>query len=123
MKISFNIKNIDMINEKANLALWDTAEAIRTDLVQSQTVPKDQGHLESDMFTDPKILTNIKGVVKISNPQIYSRKMYFHPEYRFNKNQNPNAGARWFDIYKYGTKKDLPLKYYKNALQRRMQNG
>lgn len=35
MKITYNTKNINMINEVAKLALLDTAEAIKTDLIQS----------------------------------------------------------------------------------------
>lgn len=33
MKITFNNKNIEKINENARLALIDTAEAIKTDLI------------------------------------------------------------------------------------------
>lgn len=41
MKITWNRKNIDMINFSVQLALIDTAEAIKTDLIQSQTMPFD----------------------------------------------------------------------------------
>ena len=63
MKITYNTKNINMINEVARLALLDTAEAVKTDLVQSQTVPKDKGDLEGDMFVDDKKI--IKGIATI----------------------------------------------------------
>lgn len=119
MKINYNTKNINMINEQAKLALIDTAEAIKTDLIQSQTMPKDKGDLEGDTFVDDKRV--IKGVVKIVSDKPYARRMYFHPEYNFNKEKNPNAGARWFDTYITGAKKGLPLKYYQQILKRRMQ--
>ena len=57
MKITYNTKNINMINKATRLALLDTAEAIKTDLIQSQTVPKDKGDLEGDMFVDDNTLT------------------------------------------------------------------
>ena len=43
MKVTYNNKNINMINEIAKLSLLDTAEAIKTDLIQSQTMPFDSG--------------------------------------------------------------------------------
>ena len=121
MKITFNTKNIDMILAEANMALWDTAESIRTDLVQSQTVPKDEGHLEDDMFTDPPNLTKqIKGVVRIVNPSVYSRKIYFDPEIHIKQGENPNAKQYWFEDYITGSKKELPIKYYQKMLKRRI---
>lgn len=132
MKITLNQVNINMINENAKLALVETAEAIKTDLIQSQTMPfgktrynKDGkvvyqgGTLQNDStFVDDKRI--IKGVVKIVSDTPYARKMYFHPEYNFNKDKNPNAGGRWLDPYIDGDKKDLPAKYYKKFLQRRL---
>lgn len=121
MKIRFNQANIDMLEEEANIALWETAEAIKTDLVQSQTVPKDHGNLEGDMFVDPPNPSkNIKGVVKIVNPAVYSRKVYFDPEIHIKQEKNKNAKQHWFDDYIDGDKKDLPLKYYAKLLKRRM---
>lgn len=118
MKITFNTTNINEINENARLALIDTAEAIKTDLIQSQTVPKNKGDLEGDMFVDDK--KAIKGVVRIENPAVYSRKIYFDPEIHIKQGENLNAKQYWFEDYITGTKKDLPMKYYKKMLKRRM---
>lgn len=121
MKITYNTKNINMILEEANIALWETADAIKTDLVQSQTVPKDHGDLESDMFVDPPNPSkNIKGVVKIVNPAVYSRKVYFDPGIHIRQGKNPNAKQYWFEDYITGSKKDLPIKYFKQILKRRI---
>lgn len=122
MKITYNKRNINMINKMAELALWDTAEAIKTDLVQSQTVPRDQGHLEDDMFVEPQAPIKIKGVVKIVNPAVYSRRVYFDPEIHIKQKENPNAKQYWFDDYITGAKKDLPIKYFKQLLQRRLKS-
>lgn len=154
MKITFNVKNINKINNEAMLALTDTAESIKTDLIQSQTMPfgddivktyKEYGKrgqfakngreykgktkkeaihkggtLQNDStFIDDKKV--IKGVVKIVSDTPYARKMYFHPEYKFNKSKNRNAGGRWFDTYINGDKKDLPIKHFKKHLKRRIE--
>lgn len=118
MKITYNNKNINEILENARLALIDTAEAVKTDLIKSQTMPFDTGTMQNDStFVDDKKI--IKGVVNLVTDTPYARKMYFHPEYNFNKKQNPNAGGRWFDTYIDGNKKDLPIQYLKKMLKRR----
>ena len=48
MKISYNTKNINGILENARLALIDTAEAVKTDLIQSQTMPFDTGTMQNE---------------------------------------------------------------------------
>ena len=118
MKITFNTRNINMINDIAKNALLDTAEAIKNDLLQSQTVPKDKGDLEGDMFVDDKRI--IKGIATIQNPAIYSRKVYFDPEITIHQDQNPNAKQYWFEDYITGEKKNLPIKYFQQMLKRRM---
>lgn len=149
MKITWNTKNINMINEQAKLALLDTAEAIKTDLIKSQTMPygksvyikiygkrgkiakngrkykgkRKMTHIGGTLQNDSTFVDNKKviyGVAKIISDTPYARKMYFHPEYNFNKDKNPNAGGRWFDTYINGEKKDLPSKYFKKLLKRRM---
>lgn len=149
MKVTFNNRNIKIINEQAKLALLDTAEAIKTDLVQSQTMPFGEnkyktiygpkgkykkngekykgkkkmvyqgGTLQNDStFVDDKRI--IKGVAKIVSDTPYARKLYFHPEYNFNKNKNPNAGGRWFDPYIDGEKRSFVMKTFKNLYKRRL---
>ena len=117
MKITYNTKNINMINEVAKLSLLDTAEAIKTDLIQSQTMPFDTGVMQNDStFVDNKRI--IKGIARIVTDTPYARKVYFDPEITIHKDQNPNAKQRWFDDYVSGEKKTLPLKYYQQLLRR-----
>jgi len=118
MKITWNRKNIDMINFATQLALIDTAEAIKTDLIQSQTMPFDTGVMQNDStyVEDRRI---IKGSVRIVSDTPYSRKVYFDPEIHIQHNKNPNAKQYWFEDYITGNKKDLPIKYFKKMLQRR----
>lgn len=118
MKITYNTKNINGILENARLALIDTAEAVKTDLIQSQTMPFDTGTMQNDnTFVEDKKV--IKGVVKIVSDTPYARKVYFDPEIHIKQRKNPNAKQYWFEDYITGSKKDLPIKYFKQALKRR----
>lgn len=119
MKINWNFKNIEKMNENIQLALLDTAEAIKTDLIQSQTMPFDTGTMQNDStFVDNKRI--IRGVARIVVDTPYSRKVYFDPEIKIKQEKNPNAKQYYFDDYISGNKKDLPIKLYKQMLQRRM---
>lgn len=118
MKITFNTKNINMINEGTKLALLDTAKAIKTDLVQSQTMPFDIGTMQNDStFVDDKRI--IKGIARLVTDTVYARKVYFDPEITIHQDKNPNAKQRWFDDYISGEKKNLPIKYFQQMLKRR----
>lgn len=119
MKIRYNFKNVAKLQQEAKLALVDTAEIAKTDLIQSQTMPFDTGTMQNDStFVDDKQVN--KGRVYILSDTPYARKMYFHPEFNFKKDKNPNASGRWFDPYITGYKKDWLIKAYAKALKRRV---
>lgn len=119
MKITYNTKNINMINKATRLALLDTAEAVKTDLIQGQTMPFDTGTMQNDStYVDDKRI--IKGIARIVVDTIYSRKVYFDPEITIHQEKNPNAKQYWFEDYITGEKKNLPIKYYQQMLKRRM---
>lgn len=119
MKVTFNIKNINRINDIAKLALADTAEAIKTDLIQRQTMPFNIGTMQNDStYVDDKRI--IKGIARIVSDTPYARKVYFDPEINIKQVKNPNAKQYWFEDYISGEKKNLPLKYYQQMLKRRM---
>lgn len=80
-------------------------EAVKTDLVSSQTVPFDtgtmQGSIFADQFRDGDI---IHTTLQTDGPQ--ARRLYFHPEYNFQRGNNPNAGAAWYAPYLPGGRKE-----------------
>lgn len=86
-------------------SLVKTAEALHTDLVQAQTMPFLTGNLqnESTFVYDSEAE---HGTVSIVSDTPYARRLYYHPEYHFNKSENPNAKGRWLDDYLPGGKKE-----------------
>lgn len=149
MKIKFNQKNIKLIEKNAQESLIETAEAVKTDLIQSQTMPfgKEKyefvygkrgkykkngeqykgkkklkysgGTLQNDStFVDDKEAK--KGKVYIISDTPYARRLYFHPEYNFNKEKNKNAQGRWFDIYVSGEKREYVKKFFAKFYKRRL---
>ena len=108
MKVRSTVNNakLKQINSNATIALIKTADALKTDLIQSQTMPFDTGALQNrSTFVDDTQAPS--GVVSVVSDTPYARRLYFHPEYNFNKTKNPNAGGMWFEPYISGDKKDF----------------
>ena len=106
-------------NKIAQDNLVKTADAMRTDLVQSQTMPFDTGELQNrSTFVDDK--KKSQGKVSIVSSTPYARRLYFHPEYNFQKDKNPNAGGMWFSPYLTGSKKDFAKKAFALFMKRSM---
>lgn len=114
--VKLNMENILKIGIKAEETLVDTADALKTDLLKSQIMPFDTGILQNDFTYISKKSKNAKRVLIISDTP-YARKLYFHPEYKFDKTKNSNAGGLWFNQYIEGEKKELPKRLFMKILK------
>lgn len=45
------------------------------------------------------------GKVTLSSSTPYARRLYYHPEYHFDKGENPNAGGKWYTNWLPGGRK------------------
>lgn len=86
-------------------ALGKTAEEIRKDVQQAQTMPFLTGDLQGD-YTFADLTQKKEGHASVVSDRPYARRLYYHPEYHFDKSENPNAGGRWLDPYLPGGKKE-----------------
>lgn len=88
-------------HEKAVLqALEMTGEAVRGDILISQTMPFDTGALQNDLtFVDFSQASEGKVALVSSGP--YARRQYYGVDQGFNYQvlKNPSASGRWFDPY------------------------
>lgn len=100
-------------------AVMDSAESamdtVRTDLVSSATMPFDDGDMQNNQTFVAK--TENGAALVTGSPQ--SRRLYYHPEYNFQKGKNSNAGAFWFEPYITGEKKDLAQSAFESEFKRR----
>ena len=102
-KVKLNMPAIQKLTGAAVTALEQTAEALHTEVVQEQVVPRDSGLLQGEaFFVDTSESKN--GKVSLVHSTPYARKMYFHPEFHFQKDENPNAKGKWFDDWLEGGK-------------------
>ena len=121
MKVTSKVNNAKLkhINSAAIESLILTGHAVKSDLMDSQTMPFDTGFLQNQAtFVDESDASS--GSVSIISDAPYARKMYFHPEYNFKKDNNPNAGGMWFEPYINGNKKDYAKKVFARYLRNRI---
>lgn len=101
VEIELDMAALAKVSEAASVAALETMEAVKTDLISSQTVPFDygtmQGTLHTDQFEDGG---TVHTTLQTDGPQ--ARRLYFHPEYHFQTVNNPNAGAGWYKPYTEG---------------------
>ena len=99
--IKLNMPRINQWTEAAVKALEMTGEALHTEVVQAQVMPFDTGHLEEDAtFVDYSRAENGKVTLVSSTP--YARRLYYHPEYHFQTDENPNAKGKWYEDWMPG---------------------
>lgn len=117
MKVTSKVNHgkLKQINHSSEIALIKTADALKTNLIDSQTMPLDTGALQNrSTFVDDS--QSSKGIVSVISDTKYARRLYFHPEYNFQK-KNPNAGGMWFEPYINGDKKDFVKDKFKEFMK------
>ena len=94
-RVRLNMPQINRLERAQITALERTAEALHTEVLQAQVFPRDTGSLQNEStFIDCSVSNQGKVTIVSSAP--YARRLYFHPEYNFQK-KNPNAKGEWYE--------------------------
>lgn len=94
-KVTINNALIKKLTQAQIRALEQTTEALHTEVVQAQVMPRDTGALQNEKtFADYH--ESQSGITHIISEGPYARRLYFHPEYNFQTFENPFAGGEWF---------------------------
>ena len=103
--VRLNMLRINQLCQAQIAALEQTAEDLHTEVVQAQVMPRDTGAMQNEnTFVDNSHSAVGKASIVTSTP--YARRLYFHPEYHFKKDENPNAKGEWYEDYVPGGKYD-----------------
>lgn len=113
MKVRVKMNNgaLNLLRSAALKSVEMTAEAVKTDIVTSQVVPKNVGELERSAFVDTREIN--KGIASLVYDTPYARRLYWHPEFNFRTDKNPHAQGRWMDSYIDGENKDFARNAFK----------
>lgn len=106
---------INVIVNAQKIALEQAAEAMKSDIVTSAVVPRQNGDLERSGFVDISKIDEGKASIIFDTP--YARRLYWHPEYNFRKDKNVNAQGLWMQSYVDGEKKDFTKDAFKKFLK------
>ena len=137
-KVKLNAPYIRQLTRAQIMALEQTAEALHTEVVQAQVVPRMDGTLQNEAFFVDKTQSE-NGSVSLIHSTPYARRLYYHPEYNFHKEPweetwtdkdgklhkathegNPNARGKWFvDWMRGGKKANFAINVFK-AFYRRL---
>lgn len=94
-KVTIYKPEIAKLTSAAKVALILTAEQLMTAVVQAQVMPFAQGTLQGEAtFVDDS--EKASGHVYIVSSTPYARRLYYHPEYHFSTEENPNAKGKWY---------------------------
>ncbi len=112
--VKLNMPRIRQLSQAAVKALEMTAKALHTEVVQAQVMPFETGNLQNEStFVDCS--QSGDGKVSIVTNTPYARRLYYHPEYHFQTDENPNARGKWFeDWLPGGSKADFAPKAFKS---------
>ena len=94
-KVVINQSVINQLSKAAIQALEMTAEALHTEIGRAEVVPMDKGTLSGEAFFCDYSKSK-SGTVSLLHNTPYARRLYFHPEYNFSKEEHKNAQGEWF---------------------------
>ena len=95
MKLTFYEGPMSSLEEAVLEALDATAEKLLGDVVDAQVIPFDVGTLQNEA-------TYVDRSERIVSNTPYARRLYFHPEYNFQTDNNSNAQGEWLDAWVKG---------------------
>ena len=115
--VTMNSSALSTLRKAQRQALEMTGQQVLNDLRNSQTMPFDTGNMQNSQ-TSADTSKSSSGKVSIITDTPYARRLYFHPEYNFQKGKNPSAGAGWFDPYLDGEKTKKVRGWFKQFIRR-----
>ena len=117
VQVNINQSKIKELTNAANTALVKTAELVLSDVRDAQVIPFQTGDMQNDKtFVDDTAVSKGKVAIVTDAPQ--ARKLYYHPEFEFSQDHNPNAKGNWFDDWIDGNKKDFAVDTFKKLYKR-----
>ena len=117
--VKLNMPRIKQLIQAAVTALELTGELLHEETQQAQVFPFDTGNLQNEStFVDYS--NSSQGSCSIVSDTPYARRLYYHPEYQFSKDENPNARGKWYEPWMKGGEhetfaRDTFTKNYKKA--------
>ena len=95
-RVVLNHTIIAQLERAAIIALEQTGDYVQEKVTEAQVIPFDSGNLQNESTYVNKDESE-QGSVKLVSSTPYARRLYFHPEYNFITEKNPNARGKWLE--------------------------
>ena len=115
--IKLNLAKIKELTTAQVTALEQTAEALHTEVIQAEVMPRDTGNLQNESTFVDYSHSN-QGKVSLVSSTPYARRLYFHPEYHFQTFENAFAGGKWYEPWINGPYSDFCQEAFKKIYKR-----
>ena len=126
VSIKLDYRAIQGIGDAVRIAAQEAMDVVLKDIINSETMPKNDGTMQ-----DEQTFVANEGDDTVNGEDIYTlaivtgspqaRRLYYHPEYNFQRGKNKIAGALWLEPYINGDKKDLLLDEYTERLKEKLE--
>lgn len=112
-------KNLEAeISERAFRALEKTGDALLTEIRSAQVMPFNIGKMQGDQTYVQSEPANQSVRIVTNAPQ--AQRLYTHPEYNFQRGNNPNAGGEWLEPWISGREAGRPAEIFADMLKEEM---
>ena len=107
IEITLDARAIHELDGAILRAAEQTMEALRGEVVTAQVMPNNTGTMQdTNTFTDTYQDGN-KFISSLVTGGPQARRLYYHPEYNFQRVNNPNAGGEWLEPWIEGDQRDF----------------
>ena len=103
---------LNSLKDAVMIAARSTANKMLAEKIGQQMIPLAEGTLQN-IKTDVDDRAAKHGKISIVTQGPYAARLYWHPEYDFNHEFNPNAQGEWWEDYLTGDKAEKPAKLFK----------
>ena len=126
--VKINTQRIRQLDKAAVTALKLTGQALKSEIVNRDVIPRDRGTLEDSLFVDDSQAD--QGRVSLVTSTPYARRLYYNPDgFIFHQaswedkkgkhDGNPNAKDHWYEDWQKGGKNaDFVPKTFKKNYKR-----
>lgn len=107
IQIVLDQEAIARLGEAAERAARMAVDALKTDVVSAQVMPYDMGDMQNSQTFVDVIREGDRILATLTTGAPQARRLYYHPEYNFQKGNNPHAGGLWLQHWLNGEKKSF----------------
>lgn len=107
MAVKLDVEALAALERAVRPAALQTMDALRGDVISAQVMPFDMGDMQNNGTFTVCREEDGKAVARLVTGSPQARRLYYHPEYSFQRGKNVNAGGGWLEPWLTGENKEF----------------